>query len=77
MKEGIFLETRIGIIKDIKEDNKYERLRESFSERAYSLADISKWLDETGFDVVGVYDDMTENKPSEMSERVYFSAVKR
>ena len=61
----------------IKEGNKYERLRESFSERAYSLADISKWLDETGFDVVGVYDDMTENKPSEMSERVYFSAVKR
>ncbi len=61
----------------IEEDRKYTRLRESFSERAYSLEDISKWLDEAGFDVVGVYDDMTENKPSETSERVYFSAVKR
>lgn len=61
----------------IEEENKYTRLRESFSERAYSLDDIKKWLDETGFEVTGVYDDMTENEPSETSERVYFTAVKR
>ncbi|MBR5234161.1 MAG: class I SAM-dependent methyltransferase [Clostridia bacterium] len=61
----------------VEEENKYTRLRESFSERAYSLDDIKKWLDETGFEVTGVYDDMTENEPSETSERVYFTAVKR
>lgn len=61
----------------INEDGKYSRLRESFSERAYLLEDIEKWLSETGFEVVGIYDDMTENEPTETSERVYFAAVKR
>lgn len=61
----------------VEEENNYSRLRESFSERAYSLDDIAKWLCESGFDVAGVYDDMTENEPSENSERVYFAAVKR
>ena len=61
----------------IEEENKYTRLRESFSERAYSIEDIKKWLNETGFEVTGVYDDMTLNEPSDTSERVYFTAVKR
>ena len=61
----------------IKEENNYNRLRESFSERAYSVDDIKKWLGETGFEVTGVYDDMTHDEPSETSERVYFTAVKR
>ena len=61
----------------IEDENKYERLRESFSERAYSVEDIKKWLSETGFEVTGIYDDMTENEPTETSERVYFTAVKR
>lgn len=61
----------------IEEENKYERLRESFSERAYSLEDIKKWLSETGFEVTGVYDDMTLDEPDDTSERVYFTAVKR
>ena len=61
----------------IEEENKYERLRESFSERAYSIDDIKKWLGETGFEVTGVYDDMTSDEPTDTSERVYFTAVKR
>lgn len=61
----------------IKEENKYERLRESFSERAYSIDDIKKWLGETGFEITGVYDDMTFCEPTETSERVYFTAVKK
>lgn len=61
----------------IEEENKYSRLRESFSERAYSLDDIKKWLCESGFDVMGIYDDMTLNEPTQTSERVYFAAVKR
>lgn len=61
----------------VEEENKYKRLRESFSERAYSIEDIEKWLGETGFEVTGVYDDMTQNEPTDTSERVYFTAVKR
>ena len=69
--------TDINIDIFVREDENYLRMRESFSERAYSLEDISKWLGETGFDVVGMYDDMTENEPTEKSERVYFAAIKR
>lgn len=69
--------TDINIDIFIQQEEKYLRLRESFSERAYSLEDISKWLCEAGFEVTGIYDDMTENAPSETSERVYFTAVKK
>lgn len=60
-----------------EKENKYTRLRESFSERAYSIEDITKWLNETGFDVVGLYDDLKESEPTDTSERVYLAAVKR
>lgn len=58
-------------------DGVYERQQEVFSERAYSLSDISDWLNESGFDVRGIYDDMTLDSPTENSQRVYFVAIKR
>lgn len=61
----------------INENGKYQRQSESFSERAYTIEEITKWLSETGFDVKNIYDDMTFNLPHEESERVYFAAVKR
>ena len=69
--------TDINIDIFIKENENYIRMQESFSERAYPLEDIAKWLGETGFEVVGIYDDMSENEPAENSERVYFAAIKR
>lgn len=59
-----------------KGNDVYQRRSESFSERAYSLDDICKWLGEAGFKVTGLYDDMTFDKPHENSQRVYISAVK-
>ena len=49
---------------------------ESFSERAYNIDDICAWLEEAGFSVTGVYDDMTFDAPGDESQRVYISAVK-
>ena len=59
------------------EDGKYQRHSESFSERAYTLEEITKWLGETGFEVKNIYNDMTYDSPDEESQRVYFTAVKR
>ena len=59
------------------EDGKYQRHSESFSERAYTLDEITKWLGETGFEVKNIYNDMTNDSPDEESQRVYFTAVKR
>lgn len=59
-----------------KENGVYIRNSESFSERAYDIEDICKWLGDAGFSVTGLYDDMTFDEPHENSQRVYISAVK-
>lgn len=61
----------------IEDDGIYYRESESFCERAYSLSDISAWLDEAGFDVKNIYDDLTFSPVTETSERAVFMAVKR
>lgn len=60
----------------IRENGVYNRNSESFSERAYNIDDICAWLEEAGFSVTGVYDDMTFDAPGDESQRVYISAVK-
>lgn len=59
-----------------KQSDSYSRNSESFSERAYEIEDICKWLEEVGFSVTGIYDDMTFDSPKENTQRVYISAVK-
>ncbi len=58
------------------EDGSYERCFEQFEERAYPLEQLSEWLKEAGFEVVGVYDDMTDFPADENSERAVFLAKK-
>lgn len=57
--------------------NMYERESEFFSERAYKLEDIEKWLCESGFGDIELYDDLSFDGPKQDSQRVYFSAVKK
>lgn len=59
------------------ENGVYTRNSESFGERAYSLNDLSDWLNDAGFDVKNIFDDMTYAPPTETSQRVYFVAIKR
>lgn len=54
----------------------YKRTKDYFSERAYKIEDLVKWLSGAGFYVKNIYDDMTFNKPKDNSQRVYIDAVK-
>ena len=55
----------------------YERFTESFSERAYEITDLEELLKNSGFEVLGVFDDLTENPLTEKSERAIFVAKKK
>ena len=60
-----------------EEDGVYYRSGESFTEQAYDLDLIASLLSETGFELVGVYDDMTTDKAAPNSERAVFCARKK
>ena len=59
------------------EDGTYERTSEDFSERAYSLDELSKWLGDAGFDIENIYDGMTDEPVREDSERAVIAARRR
>lgn len=60
-----------------EEDGAYYRSEEGFTERAYELSEIQNWLELSGFEIIGVYDDMTFDKIKDDSERVVFLAKKK
>lgn len=60
-----------------EEDGVYYRASENFTETAYELDDLKLWLEESGFDVVGIYDDMTTDDVKPDSERAVFLARKK
>ncbi len=60
-----------------EEDGVYYRSGESFCEQAYGLSDISKWLEDVGFEVVGIYDDMTTDNFKPETQRAVFLAKKK
>ena len=60
-----------------EEDGVYYRACESFTEKAYELDDIKLWLEESGFEVVGIFDDMTTDNVKPESERAVFLARKK
>ena len=60
-----------------EEDGVYYRSSESFSEQAYGLDEISRWLEDAGFEIIGIYDDFTTNPVMPDSERAVFLAKKK
>ena len=60
-----------------EEDGVYYRSGESFTERAYELNDIKTWLEDAGFEVIGIYDDLTLDDVKQNSERAVFLAKKK
>lgn len=60
-----------------EEDGVYYRSSESFSEQAYELSEISVWLEDAGFEVVGIFDDLTTDNVKPESERAVFLAKKK
>lgn len=59
------------------DDGIYERMQESFCERAYSLPMIEEMLCKAGFETVAVYDELSREKPKENSERIFVIARKK
>lgn len=60
-----------------EEDGVYYRSGESFSEQAYELSEISVWLEDAGFEIIGIYDDLTTTPVKPDSERAVFLARKK
>lgn len=60
-----------------EEDGVYYRSGESFCEQAYELSDISGWLVQSGFEVIGIYDDMTTDSVTPETQRAVFLAKKK
>lgn len=60
-----------------EEDGIYYRSGENFSEQAYELEEISCWLEDAGFEIIGIYDDLTTNPVKPDSERAVFLAKKK
>ncbi len=60
-----------------EDDGAYYRSGESFTEQAYDLAEISAWLEEAGFEVIGIFDDLTQEKAHPETERAVFLAKKK
>nr|MCR4926119.1 class I SAM-dependent methyltransferase [Clostridiales bacterium] len=58
------------------EDDLYERTQECFCERAYSEESLTKMLEESGFEILGIYEEMTTQKPKENTQREVFAVRK-
>ncbi len=68
----------VSITLDIftKEKKLYSRHTESFSERAYDIKNIKKWLEYSGFRIKSIFGEMTYEPAKEDDQRVYFVAGK-
>lgn len=56
------------------EDDAYYRSSEEFIERAYPIADFKKWLGDASFEVLNIYDEMSDNVLNEKTQRAVFVA---
>lgn len=56
----------------VKENDKYSRFSEEFSERAYTPEQIEKALQKAGLQIIEIFDDMTENPVSDTTERAIY-----
>ena len=57
-----------------RDEDCYYKSEESFFERAYSIDELTNLLTKTGFNVLAVYGDDTENEPKDDTQRLVFVA---
>ncbi len=62
--------------KDEDDEETYYRYSEEFTEKAYALEDIRKWLESVKFEVVGIYEEMTKDSVKADTQRAVFVAKK-
>lgn len=59
-----------------EDDDNYQRYSEAFSEYSYDINSIIKLLDDSGFELLGCYNDYTDNEITCDTQRVTFVAKK-
>ena len=59
---------------ELEENGLYSRSSDSFSEKAYSEADLEKALTDAGFEVVAKYGDDTFDSPAADCQRIVYVA---
>lgn len=72
--------SKVRILLDIfmpQNNNLYKRISEDFIETAYPSEQIEKALEENGFQLLGKYDDYTENQPCETTQRIVYIVKKQ
>ena len=62
---------------DEEDPDCYYRSQEIFSEKAYSIDELEKWLNEAEFDIKAIYDEDSENPPTDISQRLIIVAQRR
>ncbi|OJU15882.1 MAG: hypothetical protein BGN88_13410, partial [Clostridiales bacterium 43-6] len=60
----------------VKKGEVYERFSEEIKERAYSFDEISMIIKQSGFSLLGCFDDLSFHKPKKNSERIVFAVRK-
>jgi ubiquinone/menaquinone biosynthesis C-methylase UbiE len=73
-------ENTVDIYLDFFIENKngsYERLSETFSEVAYTAKQVQTALDNAGLELVDFFDDLTDLKPTEETERITYIVRKK
>lgn len=71
-------ETKIDLDFFIKneDDESFEKYSESFSEYVYQPKDIFSMLEQCGFEILGTYDDYSDNQVNEETQRITIVAKK-
>ncbi|WP_078413838.1 class I SAM-dependent DNA methyltransferase [Priestia abyssalis] len=59
------------------ETGRYERFEESHQQRTFSAGVYVEWLCEAGFDDIQITADFSDHPPTNTSERLFFSAIKK
>ena len=60
----------------LQEDGSWERSFELHRERAYTVEELTQWLQEAGFGEIRTYGDMKMRRPAEGEQRIYFSCIR-
>jgi len=54
------------------ESGLFKRYEETHIQRGYTIEEVKLSLDESGLEIVNIYDAFTQNPPTDNSERIYF-----
>lgn len=57
-----------------RKDGAYYRSGEEFSERAYPIGQYKKWLGDAGFELLHIYDEMSDRELNDQTQRAVFVA---